>query len=340
MIAYKKDLGLLVLILVIGAVVAFINPLFLSPINLANTANLIGLFGIFAIGQAIVIMTGGIDLSVGSIIALLGVLFVDLLANVGLPWPLVLMLIPLCGVFFGLVHGLLVVKLKIQPFIVTLCGLLIYRGVARSYTADATAGFSFGQTFPAIEWLTVGRSFGVPHSFIALILVGSLMWVILHRSVFGRYLYAVGKNEEAARYAGINTDTVIIAAYAICGVLTAISAVFIAMYTRSISPSSHGNFYELYAIAAAVLGGFSLRGGEGSMLGVVLGAVLLQVLQNLVNLLGIPSSLNFAVMGTVILLGVLVDSQLPRIRSMFRSPSGAGNSPKQLGSLGDEQRSD
>ena len=126
-----------------------------------------------------------------------------------------------------------------------------------------------------------------------------------------------GKNEEAARYSGINTDAVIVSAYAICGILTAISAVFFAMYTRSISPSSHGNFYELYAIAAAVLGGFSLRGGEGSIIGVVLGAVLLQVLQNLVNLLGIPSSLNFAVMGTVILIGVLVDSQLPRIRGFL-----------------------
>lgn len=317
MTAYKKDLGLLILIIVVGTVVTFINPLFLSPINLANTANLIGLFGIFAIGQAVVIITGGIDLSVGSVIALLGVLFVDMLANLGVPWPMALLLMPVAGMLIGFVHGLLIVKLRIQPFIVTLCGLLIYRGVARSYTADATAGFGFGQTFPAVEWLTVGRSFGVPHSLVALVVIGAIMWVVLHRSVLGRYLYAVGKNEEAARYAGINTDRVIIAAYVICSLLTAISAVFFAMYTRSISPSSHGSFYELYAIAAAVLGGFSLRGGEGSMIGVMLGAVLLQMLQNLVNLLGIPSSLNFAVMGAVILLGVLVDSQLPKVRSLL-----------------------
>ena len=133
-------------------------------------------------------------------------------------------------------------------------------------------------------------------------------------SVFGRYLFAVGKNEEAARYSGIRTDRIIIAAYVICCGLTAVAAIFIAMYTRSISPSSHGNFYELYAIAAAVLGGCSLRGGEGSILGVVLGTILLQVLQNLVNLLGIPSSLNFAVMGSVILIGVLADQQLSRSR--------------------------
>jgi ribose transport system permease protein len=319
MMSHKKDLGLLALILLVAGVVAIINPLFISPINLANTANLIGLFGIFAIGQAIVIITGGIDLSVGSVIALLGVLLVDLLANFGLPWPVVLMIIPVLGVLIGLMHGLLIVKLRIQPFIVTLCGLLIYRGAARFYTEDATAGFGFGQSFPTVEWLTVGRSFGVPHSFFALLVIGALMWLVLHRTVLGRYLYAVGKNEEAARYSGINTKAVIIAAYAICGLLTAISAIFFAMYTRSISPSSHGNFYELYAIAAAVLGGFSLRGGEGSIVGVILGAVLLQVLQNLVNLLGIPSSLNFAVMGAVILFGVLVDSQLAKIKSLFNA---------------------
>ena len=142
-----------------------------------------------------------------------------------------------------------------------------------------------------------------------------MLAVALHQSIFGRYLYAVGKNEEAARYSGIRTERIIVAAYVICCGLTALAAVFIAMYTRSISPASHGNFYELYAIAACVLGGCSLRGGEGSILGVVLGTILLQVLQNLVNLLGIPSSLNFAVMGGVILLGVIADQELQRRRA-------------------------
>jgi ribose transport system permease protein len=310
----KKDFGLLVLILVVGAIVAVINPRFLSPINLANTANLVGLFGLFAIGQGFVIITGGIELSVGSVIALLGVLFVDLIANNGVPWPAAFLLMLALGVLIGLAHGLLITRLDMQPFIVTLCGLLIYRGAARFYTADATAGFGFGQSFPWLELLTVGRTFGVPHSFLAMLAVAAVMWVVLHRSVFGRYLYAVGKNEEAARYAGVPTGKVIVAAYVICPVLTAVAAIFYAMYTRSISPASHGSFYELYAIAAAVLGGFSLRGGEGSMIGVVLGAVLLQVLQNLVNLLGIPSSLNFAVMGSVILVGVIADQQFDRYR--------------------------
>ena len=310
----KKDIGLLILILVVGTVVAIINPLFLSPINLGNTANLVGLFGLFAIGQAFVIITGGIELSVGSIIALLGVLFVDLMVNYAVAWPVALLLMLVLGMIMGLAHGLLITRMGLQPFIVTLCGLLIYRGVGRFYTADATAGFGFGVSFPTLELLTTGRFYGVPHAFIAMIVIACIMWVVLHRSVFGRYLYAVGKNEEAARYSGIPTKKVIVAAYIICGLLTAIAAIFFAMYTRSISPASHGSFYELYAIAAAVLGGFSLRGGEGSIVGVVLGAVLLQVLQNLVNLLGIPSSLNFAVMGSVILIGVLADTQFAELR--------------------------
>ncbi|MBL9033755.1 MAG: ABC transporter permease [Rhodospirillaceae bacterium] len=311
---FKKDLGLLILILVVGTAVAIINPRFLSPINLSNTANLIGLFGMFSIGMGFVIITGGIELSVGSIFALLGVVFIDLLVTFGWPWPLAILVIVIAGIALGWLHGILITRMHLQPFVVTLCGLLIYRGIARWYTEDGTAGFEFGITFPALEWLTTGRSFGVPHSFVVFILLAVVMGVVLHRSVFGRYLFAVGKNEEAARYSGINTSRIVIAAYVISGALCGLAAVYLAMYTRSISPASHGSFYELYAIAAAVLGGCSLRGGEGSMLGIVLGAILLQVLQNLVNLLGIPSSLNFAVMGGVILIGVLADQQFTRRR--------------------------
>lgn len=342
----KKDLGLLILIVVVGAIVAIINPRFLSTINIANTANLVGLFGIFAIGQGFVIITGGIELSVGSMIAILGVIFIDMIANKGMPWPFAALLVVAIALVMGLVHGLLITKLKLQPFVVTLCGLLIYRGVARFYTADATAGFPFGVNFPDLEWLTTGRTdivsnltggtvhtLLIPHSFFVMVVIAIIMWIVLHRSVFGRYLFAVGKNEEAARYSGIRTTQVIIAAYIICAGLTALSAIYFAMYTRSILPSGHGNFYELYAIAAAVLGGFSLRGGEGSIIGALLGVVLLQELQNLVNLLGIPSSLNFAVMGGVILIGVLIDQQFGvfrerrRIAEAARQPSRPESAP-------------
>jgi len=327
MLNLKKDAGLFVLIMVVGTVVAVINPRFLSPINIANTANLVGLFGVFSIAEGLVIITGGIDLSAGSVIALLGVIFVDLIANRGVPWPLAVLIVVCIGLMLGLINGLLITKKHLQPFIVTLCGLLIYRGIARFYTQDATAGFPYETRFEELEYLTTGRtdlvavltnnaytSIPIPHSFVFLLVLAAVMWMVLHRTAFGRYLYAVGKNEEAARFSGIRTGRVIISAYVICAGLTALSSIFLAMYTRSILPSSHGNFYELYAIAAAVLGGFSLRGGEGSIIGVVLGTILLQVLQNLVNLLGIPSSLNFAVSGSVILIGVLADQEYTEFR--------------------------
>ena len=311
----KKDLGLFVLILVVGAITTILNPVFLSPVNLSNMANLVGLFGIFSIGIGIVIITGGIDLSVGSMFALIGVIFIDLMANQGMAWQLVLPVAIGLGMAFGVIHGVLVTRFNMQPFVVTLCGLLIYRGAARYYMNDATIGFGYAGGFETLEWLASGRSFGVPHTFIAFVVVAIVMGIVLHRSVFGRYLFAVGKNEEAARYSGIPTNLVIASAYVISGALAGLSAVFLAFYTFSIQPSAHGSFYELYGIAAAVLGGCSLRGGEGSIMGIALGAVLLQVLQNLVNLLGIPTSLNFAVMGTVILLGVLTDQQLQKRRA-------------------------
>jgi ribose transport system permease protein len=142
---------------------------------------------------------------------------------------------------------------------------------------------------------------------VLLLIIAAITWVVLHRSVYGRYLFATGRNAEAARYAGINTNQIITFTYVIAGALTAISGIIFAFYTNSVSPANHGNAYELYGIAAAVLGGCSLRGGEGSVVGILIGTALLQVLRNLVNLLGIPSSLDFAVMGAVILIGVMAD---------------------------------
>ena len=340
---HKKDLSLLILILVVGTVVAVINPRFLLVGNLSNTANQVGMFGIFSIAEAFVIIVGGIELAVGSVIALLGVLFIDLIVNRDVNWMVAFALIIAGGIVIGIMHGTLTTKMRIQPFVVTLCGLLIYRGAARYYTEDSTAGFGYGASFPTLEWLTAGRTnvlgFPLPHSVVALAIVAGIAWLVLHRSVYGRYFYAVGKNEEAARYSGIRSDRVVISAYVICGGLTALAAVLIAMYTRSISPAVHGSFYELYAIAAAVLGCCSLRGGEGSIIGVVLGTILLQVLQNLVNLLGIPSSLNFAVMGTVILIGVLADQYFVQRRqrsATARGQVGAKRSPAPLERVGAE----
>ena len=306
----KKELGIFLILVALCVVVSILNPRFLSAANLQNTARLIGAYGIFSIGVGVVIITSGIDLSIGSKMALLGVLLSMMLMQAH--WPSALAVVLTIGVAMalGLLHGTLITRMKIQPFIVTLCGLLFYRGLARFIAKDETKGFGNAEGFERLRDLATGNLLGVPAPFVVLIVVSLVMWVALHKSVFGRYLFAVGRNEDAARYSGINTKLVITAAYVICALLTGVSAILIAFYTNSISPSSHGNFYELYGIAAAVLGGCSLRGGEGSVIGIIVGTALLQVLQNLVNLLGIDPSLNFAVMGAVILLGVMADQIL------------------------------
>jgi ribose transport system permease protein len=303
----KKEIGISVLLFVLCAVTSIMNPKFLSPVNLVNTANLIGLYGVFSLGLGLVIITGGIDLSVGSMCALTGVLLAMGVTEWHWTWQFATLVVIAVSMLLGLAHGLLVTKTKLQPFIVTLCGLLLYRGIARFIAGDATKGFSGAENIEPLRHFASGKLVGVPAPFAILIVLSVVMWFVLHRSIYGRYLLAVGRNEQAARFSGINTELVTASAYTIAGLLTGVSGIMIAFYTNSVGPSNHGNFYELYGIAAAVLGGCSLRGGEGSVVGIVIGTALLLVLQNLVNLLGIPSSLNFAVMGAVVRFGVLAD---------------------------------
>ena len=303
----RKEISVLLLLAVLCGVVAMASPQFLSTTNIQNMARLIGTYGIFSIGVGFVIITGGIDLSIGSICALLGVLLSMMLVEWQWPPAVAVGAVLALGSVLGAAHGLLITRLRLQPFIVTLCGLLLYRGLARYIADDVTKGFGSGAGFEWVRSAASGSVLGVPMPFVLLMAVGFVAWLFLQRSVYGRYLFAVGRNEEASRYAGVNTRAVIATAYVISGLLAAVSAILIAFYTNSVSPSTHGNFYELYAIAAAVVGGCSLRGGEGSVLGIIIGAALLQVIRNLVNLLDIPGSLDFAVMGAVILIGAIAD---------------------------------
>ena len=308
----RTEIAVLLLLVVLCASVTAVSPQFLSVANLQNVSRLVGTYGIFSIGVGIVIITGGIDLSVGSICALLGVLLSMMLVEWHWPAGIAVAAVLALGGMLGAAHGLLISRLRLQPFIVTLCGLLLYRGAARYIAEDSTKGFGTGEGFEWLRTVAVGTVAGIPMPFVLMCVVAAAAWLLLHRSVYGRHLVAVGHNEEAARYSGVNTRAVVAWAYVIAGLLTSLSAIIIAFYTNSVSPASHGNFYELYAIAAAVLGGCSLRGGEGSVLGMVLGAALLQVLRNLVNLLDIPGSLDFAVMGAVILVGAIADQLFGR----------------------------
>lgn len=314
----SKELGIFVLLVVLCIfVTAMSHGTFIHPENLQNTSRLIGLYGIFSIGLGVVIITGGIDLSVGSLFALLGVVLSIMLTEWHWPWPLAVLAILGGGALIGLFHGFLITRVNLQPFIVTLCGLLAYRGLARVIAGDSTKGFGESQGFELLQTLATGSVLGVPVPFVLLLVTAAIMGVVLHRSVFGRYLYAVGRNEEAARYSGVNSRRIIAGAYVISGLLAGLAAILIAFYTNSISPSSHGQSYELYGIAAAVLGGCSLRGGEGSIVGILIGTALLQVLRNLVNLVtingrSIPTSSEAVVVGVVILLGVGIDELIKR----------------------------
>jgi ribose transport system permease protein len=310
----KKELGISILLVLLCVTTALLNHRFLGAANLMNMARLIGMYGIFSIGLGLIIITGGIDLSVGSVFALQGILLAMALREWNWPWP-VAVAASITGVMaLGLFHGFMVARMRMQSFIVTLCGLLFYRGLARFIADDETKGFG-SEGFGALRELATGNIGPLPMPFVLLIIVAVVGYVVLHRSVYGRYLFAVGRNEDAARFSGINTRLIVGSVYVVSMFLVGVSGILIAFYTNSISPANHGSFYELYGIAAAVLGGCSLRGGEGSILGIVIGTALLQVLQNLVNLLGIPSALNFSVMGAVIFFGVLVDQILSARRT-------------------------
>ena len=540
----NKILGILMLLVFACVATTMLSEgTFVSPRNIQNIMRWSGLFGIIGIGVAFVIITGGIDLSIGSMIGLIGCLMSMALMDWGFGITGTLIFIMVISVLLGLSHGLLVTKAGLQPFVVTLCGLLIYRGVARWITGDQTGGFgseyndsfrllatgkpfsvatvlaisglggagwvvwNFVQkkqqlrdnilgfavcivialigasrftnfstativglsrgtsieiitmpndtqtinyrkmqmgkaldeqnasqrpsallpeillnyvgylTLAAFAWITIlavktngrvarkslgvlgfaflgvmlsqsvigdkgpqwfGQStsselwnsrldmlivfialaaliFGinqfikstlkhnpsaklallitgvlagcwlmsqtpicrtlVPAPMIFLIVIAVIATIFLNHTIYGRYLLALGNNETATKLSGINTDRMVILAYVICGACTGIGAVLFALDLNSIQPAGHGNFYELYAIAAAVLGGCSLRGGEGSITGVVIGAAVMRVLYNSINILKIPNQLEFAIIGTVILVGVLADETIKRMNT-------------------------
>jgi ribose transport system permease protein len=317
----KKEVGMVAIFLALflgyalleafqrGFGATWANPVFLGQANLLNLTRSIGIFGIFSVAMGVVIITGGIDLSIGAVFALLGVILCYLL-GANWPWPLAVIMIILIAMLLGLVNGVLVSRMRLQPFVVTLCGLLAYRGLARFLSSDQTVGFGDSTGYELLRQLATGTIFNVPAPFIIFIFVCIIMAFVLHVSVYGRYLFAIGRNEEASLYSGINTKMIVTSAYILCGFLTGISAILLGFYTNSISPAGHGTFFELYAVAACVLGGCSLRGGEGSVLGIFIGTAMIQLLRNIVNLQGIDSSLEFVVMGGVIMIAVLFDQVL------------------------------
>ncbi|MGE3803105.1 MAG: ABC transporter permease, partial [Gemmataceae bacterium] len=246
--------------------------------------------------------------------------------------PLVALALVLAGsASIGLIHGLLVTRLRLQPFIVTLCGLFIYRGLAQmlpmidfaallpwhwgdTVLAGSSRNVSLGgrPDLASFRFIATGDVLGVPMVFLLLLLLAGVAALILHFSVYGRYLYALGYNEQAARYAGIATDRYKVLAYVWCSLMAGLGGSLFLLTLNGATPSTTGAWYELYAITGAVLGGCSLRGGQGMVVGMLLGTVVLRLLPNLVNFAGIPSDLEPTVIGVALLMGTIADEMLKR----------------------------
>jgi ribose transport system permease protein len=295
-----------------------------------------GHWGVLTLGAGLVIITSGIDLSIGSVVGLSAV-GLGLLLEKRVP-PMTAVGIVLAGAaFIGVFHGLLVSKLRLQPFIVTLCGLFIYRGLAQWATlidfralaefltngfrapspimplkSSRTVGIGGRPDLEPLRFLAAGDYLGIPMTLWVLAAIALLMALLLHRTVYGRYLYAIGYNEQAARYAGISTDRYKILAYVICSALAGLGGILYLLDGETASPSTAGNWFELYAITGAVLGGCSLRGGEGTVAGILLGTAVLPLLRNLCIFAGVPSDLEFTVIGVALLLGTIADETLKR----------------------------
>jgi ribose transport system permease protein len=316
-----KIWGIFGLLVAVCTYTALASNRFLLESNLENLANRTALFGILAIGAAFVIITGGIDLSIGSLVCLVGVLLPYLLVKQ--QWPVAAAVAAVMGISItiGVIHGLLITKMRLQPFVVTLCGLLLYRGIARGITGDVSQGFGVGfkdlralAKYPVPIFGAEREVFQLPATALSLIIIAVTAAIFLNKTIYGRYLLALGNNPEAARYSGINVDRMTLLAYVICSTLAGFGGMLFVFDINNAQPSDFGNFYELYAIAAAVLGGCSLRGGEGSILGVVIGAAVMVVISNAINLVYSDyQNMEFAIIGAVILAGVIFDELARRI---------------------------
>lgn len=421
-----KNIGIFALLLAVVVVATLINGNFVAPANIKTLIRDTSLYGLISIGVAMVIITGGIDLSIGSMIALCGVLLVSVInvryveiefsskiAEVatepsgkltraavrlvdappgirdgdrllyrglsgnervnlyrsvevdGQLWletndsitPQINGLtvkfeqirytppILACGIvlvfaaLIGLLHGLLVTRINLQPFVVTLCGLLIYRGAARVCTGDDQVGlgsalsdFKSTVTGAAFEFPLpcVGKISGQSESLtdvvwiefpvtgVLLVVVALIGWFFLNRTIWGRHLLATGENEQAARFSGVSTKNLTTAAYVVCAVLAGLAGILFAFEWNSVQPGSSGSFYELYAIAAAVLGGCSLRGGRGAILGVIAGAAVMRCLYKAIVVLGIPQEWEMVIIGAALLASVVFDEVLRRYQSRSR----------------------
>ncbi|MFM7561865.1 MAG: ABC transporter permease [Planctomycetota bacterium] len=287
----------------------YLWPDFLKLSNLIGVANQTAIYAIIAVGMTLVIITGGIDLSVGSLVALASVVTALLIRGYGGPAasPLVVAFavsaaIAVCA-GAGVFHGLLVTLGRVPPVVVTLGSMLTARGAAR-WLSEAR---SIPELPASFLWLGGGKTLGIPHPIILMVVAYLIAHWLMSRTVFGRYVYAIGGNPEAARLSGVPNRLVLTLTYALCGALAGLGGVILASQLGAGDPK-FGNMYELEVIAAVVVGGTSLRGGQGKIFGTLIGAFIIAVISNGMNLLGLDPDLQLVVLGSVLTLAVLLDA--------------------------------
>ncbi|HIF9064431.1 ribose ABC transporter permease [Photobacterium damselae] len=300
----QKSLIALIFLIV---VVSFLNPNFFTVDNILNILRQTSVNAIIAVGMTLVILTAGIDLSVGSVLALCGAFAATLIA-MEVP---VLIAVPttlLAGAILGAISGVIIAKGKVQAFIATLVTMTLLRGVTMVYTDGRPISTGFTDVADSFAWFGTGYAMGIPVPIWLMVIVFAAAWYLLNHTRFGRYVYALGGNESATRLSGINVDRVKIGVYAICGFLSALAGIIITSRLSSAQPTA-GMGYELDAIAAVVLGGTSLAGGKGRIMGTLIGALIIGFLNNALNLLDVSSYYQMIAKAVVILLAVLVDNK-------------------------------
>lgn len=298
---------IVLIFVVMCTILTILKPSFIQPSNLINVVRQISIVAIIAMGSTLVIITGGIDLSPGSIAAVAGIVAATFAANPAFPVIVPILAGVLTGAVCGLFNGVIIAKGNIPPFIVTLGMMSIGRGLAYVLSdGKPISGLS-------ASFLFLGRKSiaGIPVPILIMVLLVALTWVIMNKRVFGKHIYAVGGNEIAARVSGVNVDRIKIKVYAYAGILSAIGGVVMASRITTGHPNS-GTGYEMDAIAAAVIGGTSLSGGIGTIGGTVIGALIIGVLSNGLDILGVSAYYQQIAKGLIIIAAVLMDKKSAR----------------------------
>ena len=302
-INYAQDFGALIALILLVAGISIASPSFRTGANFLSLLRQSSINGLIAFGMTFVILTDAIDLSVGSVLALSTALCAGMI-SAGVPAGLAMILALVLGCAMGVISGVMVTKGRLQPFIATLITMTVYRGLTMIYTNGKPIS-NLGDSF-ILKVVGKGKFYGVPIPVILLILLFLLFYFLLNKTTFGRSIYATGSNWKSAKLAGVNIHRTKIIAYAISGTMAALSGLILLSRLGSAQPTL-GNGYELDAIAAVALGGTSMSGGRGKIYGTLIGVLIIAVLNNGLNILGVSSYYQDVIKGLVILIAVLSD---------------------------------